>query len=136
MGVGRDGIDAARCSCSLSAYSAASPAWRLLAMTWSPPLAMASAISPLAVSSNSIRLARSSVLRADPGDERDDDDAEDEAGRDGDAVGLLDHVVGQGVQQDKGQQLNPSAAAPAAARRAAMVTANAAETIMARIPVA
>ena len=37
----------------------------------------------------------------DPGDQRDDDDAGDEQRGDGDAVGLLDDVLDQRVQQDQ-----------------------------------
>ena len=53
-----------RCSASLAAYSAASPAWRRLAMRFSAPSwARESVTNRRAASSNSMRSARSSVVR-------------------------------------------------------------------------
>ena len=90
-----------------------------------------------AASSNSMRSARSSVVRQTreisdtammPGDEH--------AG-DGDAVRLLDDVLDQGVQQHGGQQREPDGGRGAGGGgRAETVTAKAPETIMARMPVA
>ncbi|UUS33918.1 MULTISPECIES: hypothetical protein [Streptomyces] len=54
----------------------------------------------------------------DAGDQRDDDDPGDEEGGDDDAVGLVDDVGDQGVEQDRGQQAEADGGGDAASRPA------------------
>ncbi|WP_240509144.1 hypothetical protein [Streptomyces agglomeratus] len=93
-----------RCSRSLSEYSARSPACRRLAMmlielSW----ARVSVMNRRAAGSNDAVGAQFGGAR-DPGDQRHGDDACDEHAGDGDAVGLVDDVGDQGVEQHRGER--------------------------------
>ena len=127
-----------RCSRSLRAYSASSPACRRLAMMLSSPSwAIESAMNRRAGSSNSIRSARSSVVRVTRETSETTMMPAMNTRGDGDAVRLLDDVGDQRVQQDQGEHREADGgAALAGAGAAEMVTATAPETIIARMPVA
>ena len=138
VGSCRDRVQRALFASPCRAYSAASPAWRWLAMRFSSPVVGAGVGDEPAGGLVELDVVGAQLGGAgDPGDQRDDDDADDEQRGDGDAVGLLDDVLDQRVEQDQGEQREPDGARGAAGgggRRS--VTATAPETIIARMPVA